>query len=245
MVKFFKAWKRSRRKILQKVKGGVLVEFSFSVPLLIMVMFFALDVPLAYRISSKLQKTSELYAQMLLNIIEKKPSRKLTSDDLKNISKAVGLTFTGVNGSGAKPNNQYPFFLSTHITCIKCDQTTGTFVIKWNMHIQNDLKTGNVTSTPNDYTYSINISSKDITSFNGSLKNFRTYLGELKLLIETVAWHDGLGRGFNQKFYLLSIPGKTKNQNDNVQDGKNSRILGDRYAVVTPSESVDLESLPI
>jgi hypothetical protein len=234
--KFLKAWNRLWHRILQKVKGGVLVEFSFSIPLLIMVMFFALDVPLAYRISSKLQRTSELYAQILLNIIEKKPSQKLTENDLKNISKAIGLTFTGVIGSVARPNNQYPFYLSTYITCIQCDQTTGSFVIKWNMHIQNDLKTGVISSIANNYTYSINISKEDITSFStlSSLKDFKIYKGELKLLIETVAWYSGTGRGFNQKFHLLSIPGKTKS---------NSRILGDRYAVVTPSETVNLESL--
>ncbi|MDR2067487.1 MAG: hypothetical protein LBP41_00660 [Holosporaceae bacterium] len=213
------------------------MEFSFSVPLLIMVMFFALDVPLAYRISSKLQKTSELYAQILLNTIERKPSRNLTEKDLINISRAIGLTFTGVVGSATKPNNQYPFYLSTYITCLKCDKTTGNFVIKWNMHIQNDLKTGKISSQANDYAYSINIANKSITSFSGSLGSFKTYQGELKLTVETIAWHDGIGRGFNQKFYLLSIPGK-------IKSGNNSKILGDRYAVITPRETVNLESLP-
>jgi cbb3-type cytochrome oxidase subunit 3 len=234
--KLSEIWKHLWHKILQKVKGGVLVEFAFSAPLLVMVMFFALDVPLAYRISAKLQKTSELYAQMLLNTVEKKPFEGLNEDDLKNISKAVGLTFTGVIGSDEKPNSQYPFSMSTHVTCIKCD-TSGSFAIKWSMHIENDLRTGQISSSSNDYAYSVNISKNNITSFMGSLKSFKTYKGEFKLLVETIAWYnDTSGRGFNQKFYLLAIPGKIQND---------VKILGDRYAVITPGETLNLGSWPV
>lgn len=217
----------AKLKNIKNSKGAILLEFSFSIPTLIIVLFFILDVPQAYRISSKLQKTSELFAEMILNVNRQKESRAITIDDLKNISKAIGLTFTDV-----LENKNYPFYLSTYLICIK-GKNNNKFEQQWSMHIQNDLMNGRIT-TNNDYDYSNIQESHD--HFLGNIENFKIFKDEIKLIIETVVWYNDKGtKGFNHKFYILNIPGKDK---------KSAKTLGDRNAIITPPYGLVTEEVP-
>jgi hypothetical protein len=202
------------KKLFKDSKGAILIEFAFAIPVLVIVLYFVLDVPQAYIVSLKLQKTSELYGQILMNLTKKRNSRLITIQDLKYVSKSVGLVFTGV-----VENPRFPFFLSTYVSYV--EGTDGTPSIKWTVHIQNNLATGEVfqdgdMSLCSDY-------------FSESfIKDLNIKKGEKKLIIETAAWYkSGNSRGFNNMFYLLTIPGKTKN---------GAKVLGDKVGVITPEE---------
>jgi hypothetical protein len=223
-------------------KGSVLIEFAFCCPVLVILIFFVLDVPLAYRVILKMQKMSELTACMIRNTPNKYDT-KITLNNLKNISKAAGITLTGKLGSKEKPCRRYPFYLSTYVFCVKgnsSEENSASFDTLWAVHIKNNLYEGDVVAVTDDtaLTYS---KLGDVSSFTNikELSNYRIKEGEVKLIIETVAWYNKsdsatmegvssdseggdyssmLGdykknqhvvRGFNKNFYLLTIPGRS------------------------------------
>ncbi|MDR1334406.1 MAG: hypothetical protein LBJ71_04250 [Holosporaceae bacterium] len=219
----------------KKHRGAVLIEFAFAIPFLIIVLYFGLDVPTAHRLSSKLYKTSELYAQMIINVTRNQSPNTLTQNNLKQISRIAGLVFTGVENSTLQP-----FTLSTYIVAVK---GTGSgdnkgFSVLWSIRVDNILNnTASPTITIDDYTHAI-ITSKNMTAHNGSIRNLIIQRDEIKLFIETVANYniDNGARGFNNKLYLMTIPGRVVN---------GTRVFGDKTAIVTPYEGVISDTAPV
>ncbi len=217
-------------------RGSVLIEFAFCCPVLIILMFFVLDVPLAYRVIFKMQKMSELTACMIRNTPSKYDT-KITLDDLKNISKAAGVTLTGKLGSVTNLCRHYPFYLSTYVFCV-VGNNSGGFDTQWAVHIKNNLYNGDI-SVVNDDTALTYSKLGGVSTFRDirELSSYSIREGEVKLIIETVAWYNKndnamegvsssaegnyssmLGdykknqhivRGFNKNFYLLTIPGRS------------------------------------
>ena len=169
--------------------GSVLIEFAFCCPLLVIILLFVLDVPLAYRVLMKMQKMSELTASMIRSVPSKNETL-ITMEDLKNISKAAGITMTGRLGSAEEPCKRYPFYLSTYVFCIEGNDSGG-FNKKWNVHIMNNLYNGEITPIPNDssLTYS---KFKEVSDFSmiDEFSNYAIQEGEVKLIVETVAWYN-------------------------------------------------------
>ena len=215
------------QKIVGKSRGGVLIEFAFSLPLLILVLFFMRDCGTIYRFDTKMKKMSELTAQMIYNLKGSMMS-ELTLRELENISTLVGVTLTGKKGSENKLLNEYPFYFSTYVMCVE-GIGNNNFERKWCVHIQNDLKTGLVTALEEPPQYS---------RFNSSTLNIKQ--GEIKLVIETVAWYkkDEASRGFNSKFHLMRVTRYT--------DTKNTAVLfGNTFSVITPQAwLIDKENAP-
>jgi hypothetical protein len=216
-----------KKTLSLKYAGAILIEFAFAIPVLVIVLYFGLDVPMAYRISTKLHKFSELYSQILLNSTKQRVAKLLTLADLKNTSRSVGLALTGIF-----QNTRYPFNLSTYVICVK--GTGGNqFAIKWCVHIKNELNTGIIS---NDSTYTYSTVQSGHSGHGGNIKTLTIQKDEVKLLVETVAWYDSLNsRGFNNVFYLLAIPGKTIS---------GAKTFGDRTAVITPYEGMISETTP-
>ena len=255
------------RSLLFKKKfsqeGSVLIEFAFCCPVLIILMFFVLDVPLVYRILFKMQKMSELTACMIRNTPSKYKS-KITCNDLRNISKAAGITLTGRLGSETNPCYRYPFYLSTYVFCVVGN--SDGFDIQWAVHVKNNLYNGEVVSVDdNAYTYSKLGSVRKFENISG-LSSYSIKEGETKLIIETVAWYNKndsakmegvsssggnypsmLGdynknkhivRGFNKNFYLLTIPGRSIG-------GDNNKAFGYSYTVMPcVDDIIDTEKCP-
>jgi hypothetical protein len=183
---------------------------------------------------------SELYAQMLLNTIQIKGTGAFSQNVFKSISRAAGLALCGSFG-----NQAFPFNLSTYIAAI-----TGTgenkFTVKWIVHVQNTLNTGNIVYTVGDDSYSV--LQRGETSHDGALKNLHIQDGEEKILVETVAWYKRdtpsssaaevfnraeKAQGFDKMFYFIKIPVTEIT----TSIGK-IHTFGDRTAIITP------ESIP-
>ena len=96
MAKVFYNLKARFCKIFQKDrKGAILLEFAFSVPVLITCLYYAIDIPQAFRISNKAYLISELYAQCVVNLVESRADKEINTGDLKNLSKLMGCCITG------------------------------------------------------------------------------------------------------------------------------------------------------
>lgn len=254
-------------------KGAILIEFAFSVPVLIIVLFFVLDGPQAYRVSMKMQKMSELTAQMIYNATGNS-LEKLSLDDLKNISTAVGVTLTNRKATASAPLTRYPFYLSTYIICVT-GIGNNKYVMNWNVHVKNALFNGQVTAYANDAMLysSIDFKTLDLTQTN--LKNFKIQKGEVKLLIETVSWYTGQEGFENSNSTSNNNAAKsTSRENKNNKDGNDkdannnetvtprgfnksyylltipgkekngAKTFGDRFAVVSPPSGLISETNP-
>lgn len=218
-------------------KGVVLIEFAFCCPALIILLFFVLDVPLAYRVVTKMQKMAELTACMIRNVPSKKDTQ-ITIEDLKNISKATGVFLTGRLGS----SKRYPFNLSTYVFCIVGNKEGG-FQQLWNVHIKNDLYSGIITPSTEDTTDYSKFQKANKFKDIKELANFNIREGEIKLVVETVAWYnedqdDGKGtvksRGYNKNFYLLTIPGRSV--------GNSAKAFGNSFSVMSYVDEIIPES---
>lgn len=264
-----------KKKIFDQ-KGAVLIEFAFCCPILIILLFFVLDVPLAYRMLLKMQKIPELTANMIRNI-PNKTDTLITLNDLKNISRATGITMTGKLGSPSDPCNRYPFYLSTYIFCV-VGNSSGGFDKKWNVHIKNNLYDGTIIANPNDTTEYSKFQTANKFEDIKEFENFQIQDGEVKLIIETVAWYresntiegasgissgsgssslseDGIlpsgGRGFNNNFHLMTIPGRTVSiagkESENIYfiSTGGAKAFGNRYSIMScVDDIVDSEEYP-
>ncbi|MDR1236120.1 MAG: hypothetical protein LBJ96_03870 [Holosporaceae bacterium] len=228
--------KRRIRLWLKKYKGAVLIEFAFSIPLLVIILYFALDVPTAHRLSSKMYKASELFAQILINTTKNQYPQTLTLNNLKNASRIVGLVFTGVEKSMLQP-----FTLSTYVIAIRGrgGDSSNDFTVLWGVRIDNVLN-----SIDSPTTIDINTSTdvhsminRNSTTPSGNITNLTIQKDEVKLLIETVATYNTAGnaRGFNGGLYLMTIPGRL------IGD---TRIFGDKTAIITISSEIVTDQSP-
>ncbi|MDR2107169.1 MAG: pilus assembly protein [Holosporaceae bacterium] len=220
---FFKRFVEKIDFLNAKNVGAVLIEFAFALPVLILVLYFICDVPTAHRFSSKLQKLSELYAQMLDNSIRKNGLEAFGDHSLKAISRGVGLTFSGVFD-----NKNHPFNLSTYIVAIQGEEGN-KFKVLWAIHVKNSLNSSEsdaITCNRGANSDACLYAVLDLhhTQHAGNIKELEIPKGERKILVETVAWYENDPRGFNKMFYMLTIPAKKVN---------GVRFFGDRTAIIT------------
>lgn len=225
----------SSRFFRKSSKGAVLIEFAFSVPILIIMLYFCMDVPTSYRTMHHMQKASKLAAEMIYSIKGRQCDKLITLDDLKYVSKALGITLTGRVATTSNPLPRFPFYMSTYVICVS--GTSGGFRINWSACVNNDLMTGRITASTQKGSH-VSYKGCSITAANLSntdLKNFNINNGETKLIIETALWSDasfGDSRGYNALFYLLKLPGK-------------NGVLGGKMEIISPKEdTVDTETPP-
>lgn len=82
-----------KRTELGSQRGGVLIEFAFSVPILIILLFFLLDHYRFYELREKLKASTYLAASMVQQIKNTKADKQLTSADFHHIGLASSLNF--------------------------------------------------------------------------------------------------------------------------------------------------------
>ncbi|MDR1551159.1 MAG: hypothetical protein LBS14_00560 [Holosporaceae bacterium] len=224
-------WDNHERKykiLEKKSRGAVLLEFAYAIPILIMMMYFGLDVPNSSRFATKMHKTSELYSQMLINLIRSRYDRTIHIQDLINISRSIGLVFTGTYLT-----NKYKFHL---VTCIISITGLADNKFKVNGCIGSSvfLNGGTVTAaTEHEKALATVTETHSNAAHPGKLVNLHIKRGERKLLIETIAYYypNSEERGFNATFYLLTIKGVTAQCGNN-----NAVVFRDKTAILTPPE---------
>lgn len=92
----------------QNYRGGVLIEFAFSIPVCIILLFFACDHYRFFELRNKVRTSSFLLASMLQNYGNVKNTKELTIDSMKSLIVVSAYNFFHT-GSMFYP---YPFGLS-------------------------------------------------------------------------------------------------------------------------------------
>jgi hypothetical protein len=66
----------------RKVKGGILVEFALAIPLLVTILYFALDAPKHSLMKSRMKNSAYFSASMIQNISQNRADKRVTKKDL-------------------------------------------------------------------------------------------------------------------------------------------------------------------
>lgn len=74
-----------------KSRGGVLVEFAISIPVLISVLYFSFDLPKHKELINRMKFATYCGVNMIQNISKKRASKKITKIDLAEVAFSVGL----------------------------------------------------------------------------------------------------------------------------------------------------------
>ena len=77
--------------------GGILIEFAFSVPILILLLFFAHDHYRIYELKDKVKSSAYLAASMIQQITNTRSDKQLTKNDIAMITYASCLNFFHTN----------------------------------------------------------------------------------------------------------------------------------------------------
>ena len=77
--------------------GGVLIEFAFSIPILISILFFLCDHYRFHELKDKVKSSAYLAASMIQQLGNTRTDKQLTKDDLARISFASCLNFFHTN----------------------------------------------------------------------------------------------------------------------------------------------------
>ena len=88
-------------------KGGILIEFTFSIPVCITLLFFVSDHYRFYEMQNKAKTSAYLAASMLQQIANSRSEKALTKDDFARITFASCLNFFHTNSMF----NPWPFGL--------------------------------------------------------------------------------------------------------------------------------------
>lgn len=95
-------------------KGGILIEFAFSIPVCIVLLFFVSDHYRIYELKNKLKTSAYLAASMTQQISNTRSDKQLTAADLARITYACCLNFFHTNTMF----NPWPFGISYSINFV-------------------------------------------------------------------------------------------------------------------------------
>ena len=94
-------------------KGGILIEFTFSIPVCISLLFFVNDHFRFYELKNKIKTSTYLAASMIQQIGNTRTDKRLTKKDIARITHASGLNFFHTNTM----YNPWPFGIYYLIDC--------------------------------------------------------------------------------------------------------------------------------
>lgn len=213
-------------------KGAVLIEFAFGLPILVLMMYFCLDVPKAYQFVNKLTTCSEMAADLITNVYSYSGDSNISIEDLRYVSKALEIYFLG---NPAK-QQEYGFNISMYITCVT-GIDGGNFKTNWVVGVDNDISNQRISVYRSFQKGSIpfegfsETKSQAISSNlnNTEFKNFEIGKGDIKLIVEAFVWRKSDSRGFNKQFYMMSLPMK---------------LVANKFVVITPPKGLISDEYP-
>ncbi|MDR2766108.1 MAG: pilus assembly protein [Holosporaceae bacterium] len=86
-------------KILRKVNGSVLIEFALTAPVLLTILYFAMDVPKHARECEKMRFSTYCAINMIQNLTQKRDDRRITRLDMAYIFSTSMISFFGGGGN--------------------------------------------------------------------------------------------------------------------------------------------------
>lgn len=218
---------------LKKCKrGAILIEFAFGMPILVLMMYFCLDVPRAYQFINKLRTCSEMAADLITNVYSYEGDTSISIEELKYVSRALEIYFFG---NPSRKSQEYDFNISTYITCVTGTED-GKFKINWVVGVDNDISNHKISAYRSSKGavkmegFTSTKSSKISSDLNNTeFKDFVVQNGDTKLIVEAFVWRKSENRGFNKQFYMMSLP---------------MTLVDNKFVVVTPPNGLVSELHP-
>lgn len=107
--------------------GAVLLEFAFSIPVLILLLMGLHDVFVISHMQDKSRLVAHEMASMLQNISQNREDKKITQDDIKRITCAAYLSIypgtTMYSTTSGKRQHKYAHYPQPYIACVKSSST--------------------------------------------------------------------------------------------------------------------------
>ena len=88
---------RKLLRIRKNHKGGILIEFTFAIPVCISILFFVNDHYRFYELKNKIRNSAYLIASMVQHVTNTRTDKQLTLSDLARISYASSLNLFHTN----------------------------------------------------------------------------------------------------------------------------------------------------
>lgn len=229
----------------KRKRGAILIEFAFGMPILVLMMYFCLDVPRAYQFINKLRTCSEMAADLITNVYSYEGDTAISIEELKYVSRALEIYFFG---NPTTKKQEYGFNISTYVTCVTGTED-GKFKINWAVGVDNDISERKISAyrsikgTIKMEGFTSTKSSKISSDLNNTeFKDFAVQNGDTKLIVEAFVWRKSENRGFNKQFYMMSLP-MTLVDNKFVVVTPPNGLVSELHPPMTESELVDFQKL--
>ncbi len=178
--------------INSKVKGGILVEFALAIPFLVIILYYASDVPRYSRYKSQMKNAAYIAASMIQNVSQNRGDKRIKKTDIGNISYTWGMSIWGVGRKWCITNSYYPlgfccvtytgYIKGTGTNKAKIMWTTYCYTTSSNPSVTAYTSSGSNASAGASFFYGKTLNTEyDSTKIN---KDLKINSGEVKIIIE-------------------------------------------------------------
>lgn len=246
---FYGSFFNSLDRLRKSRSGVILIEFAFSVPVFLALIYYLHDLPKMKRWNRKVQFITYQTAQMIQTISQSRANKKITVQDIKNILHLAFLTvFPGVTKLGTSsglPLGYWPHIWLYYVEGVSDTQAC----IKWELAVFCNSSSLNSDTTDKQhirsmirYTKNSNVSPESI------YPKFSIKKGEVKIIVECALCYDrsyrfsnnakcsdvSVGRAFG---FLIASP-----TSRSINSGKTGFF--NSIAIITPKAELFDTSVP-
>lgn len=202
-------------------KGGILIEFTFCIPVCISLLFFVSDHYRFYELKNKLKSSAYLAASMIQQIGNNKVNKQLTKKDFANIAFASSLNFFHTNTMF----NPWPFGVYYVLACYWVKRVNSNSY-QW----QHCYGTGSTGISPAEMNQNCDsVTTKNLSQIEAAHPDLVCSKdGDERVLIEAIYRP---ASGFNKKKLGFFILEPKISRPDIVNNSNNAFIY---YLVITP-----------
>lgn len=117
---------------LRGSKGAILIEFAFSIPVFLTLIYYLHDIPRAQRYKQQMNFVAQQMSQMLQTVSQGRSNKRITWTDIKNAALAAYLTmYPGVSMKPTQPQ-YFPlgFYVEAYVYYV-VGEANGKASAKW------------------------------------------------------------------------------------------------------------------
>lgn len=134
---------------LRGSKGAILIEFAFSIPVFLTLIYYLHDIPRAQRHKQQMNFVAQQMSQMLQTVSQGRSNKRITWTDIKNAALAAYLTvYPGVSMKPTKLN-YFPlgFYVEVYVYYVEGDANGKASAKWWEGLYYNNLSPAYMTDT--------------------------------------------------------------------------------------------------
>ena len=231
--------------------GAILIEFAFSVPVFLALIYYLHDVPKVNRYNEQMKFVSYQLAQILQTTSKYRANKAITKRDLKYAADAAYLSIYPGTSMRTKGGLGGPFvgpgFPNGAIYYVKCD-ASGRASVKWILHYQyGGASTGGVFHIANELRSRVKVLSN--AAPESIYPGLKMQPGEAKILVAPIIFYSP------EETYYIKVDGRRWNQSTTREEfgflfaspphnGVSHEFYFENVAVFAPSAGLFSETVP-